>query len=147
MPDEYLDGLSVEERAAMWAATLRQDGSASAVVLVAEDDTQGVQGFVALGSAGGEATSETGEVYALNVDPGWWGHGVGQALLGAAVETLTRQGWAKAVLWVHPDNERACRFYTQAGWVADGMARHEDVLGVEVPEIRFHRLLPAPASS
>jgi ribosomal protein S18 acetylase RimI-like enzyme len=88
-----------------------------------------------LGSSrvGGEMDAEDvtrGEVYALNVDPDRWGHGVGRALLAAGCGHLRAVGFATAVLWVHPDNARACRFYRASGWRADGTKRHHDALGI-----------------
>lgn len=79
-----------------------------------------------------------GQVYAINIDPDRWGSGVGRALLDAACDHLRTSGFSTAVLWVHPDNARACRFYRAAGWRPDGNEVRVEVLGVEVPEVRYH---------
>jgi RimJ/RimL family protein N-acetyltransferase len=39
------------------------------------------------------------------------------------------------------DNPRARRFYELAGWRVDGTARPIEVLGVEVPEVRYEKSL------
>ena len=83
------------------------------------------------------------EIYALNVDPDCWGQGCGRALLDAGVSALARAGFSKARLWVHPGNKRARDFYERAGWVVDGAEREQEVLGVQVPEVRY-RLSIAP---
>jgi ribosomal protein S18 acetylase RimI-like enzyme len=139
MPDEYLDGLSETERAAGWERGLSRSRERDPV-LVAEEDGE-VVGFVAIGpnrdgDADGDATG-TGEVYAVNVDPDRWGQGAGRALLDAACHGLRGLGFARAVLWVLPDNARARRFYEAAGWRSDGVGRTQEVLGVHVDEVRY----------
>ena len=139
MPDAYLDALSVEERAELWRHRLDGTCSARSTLLVAEDEGRAVAGFIDVGAAEHDANEPTGEIRALNVDPDHWGAGAGCDLLAWGVETLCRSGFARAVLWVHPLNIRACRFYQLHGWAHDGIDRRLDVLGVEVPETRYSR--------
>jgi GNAT superfamily N-acetyltransferase len=141
MPDDYLDGLRAEERAAGWDRGLQRD-RARHPVLVAERDGR-VVGFAVIGAA--EEPQGAGELHAINVDPDHWGTGAGRALLLAAHEQLARLGFAEAVLWVLPGNRRARRFYEAAGWVADGAERSAEVQGVVVPEVRYRRRLEPPA--
>lgn len=141
MPDEYLDGLSINERAEMWSQGLRRPSRPRFTRVVVVDDDGVLVGFIGVGPADGDADSDEGEVYALNVDPDAWGRGFGQALLRAGTDALRQAGFAEAILWVHPGNERARAFYERSGWASDGAERREDVLGVEVPEVRYrHRL-------
>jgi ribosomal protein S18 acetylase RimI-like enzyme len=141
MPDDYLDGLRAEERAAGWERGLRRD-RARDPVLVAERDGC-VVGFAVVGAA--EDPRGAGELYAINVDPDHWGTGAGRALLMAAQAELARLGYAEVVLWVLPGNHRARRFYEAAGWVVDGAERSAEVQGVVVPEVRYRRR-PEPAA-
>ena len=145
MPDDYLDGLTVDDRADLWTRVLIGELDPTRAVFVAEDDDGRVVGFVAVGGEMDVADATRGEVYALNVDPDRWGHGVGRALLAAGCDHLRAVGFATAVLWVHPDNARACRFYRAAGWCADGTERRLDALGVEMPAVRYHHGLIATA--
>jgi ribosomal protein S18 acetylase RimI-like enzyme len=143
MPDEYLDGLRPEDRAAWWDGALRREDRPG-VVLVAEADGE-VVGFAALGpSANPEGA---GELFAINVDPDHWGTGAGRALLEAAQAELARMGFAELVLWVLPGNARARRFYERAGWAADGAEQTVDALGVTVPEVRYRRRSTSAESS
>jgi GNAT superfamily N-acetyltransferase len=137
MPDDYLDGLRPEERAAGWERGLRRD-RAHDPVLVAEREGR-VVGFAVLRAA--EDPQGAGELSAINVDPDHWGTGAGRALLAAAHVELARLGYQEAVLWVLPGNRRARRFYEVAGWVADGAERTAEVLGVTVAEVRYRRRL------
>jgi GNAT superfamily N-acetyltransferase len=140
MPDDYLDGLRAEERAAYWEGGLRREPRGG-LVLVAERDGQ-VVGFAAVGPA--QDPAGAGELYAINVDPDHWGTGAGRALLDAAHAELARSGHAEAVLWVLPGNDRARRFYEIAGWTADGSERTSEVFGTVVPEVRYRRPLQGP---
>ena len=146
MPDDYLDGLTAEDRAAQWTRVLTGEPDPPRAVFVAEDDDGRVVGFVAVGGEMDVIDATRGEVYALNVDPDRWGRGVGRALLAAACGHLHGVGFATAVLWVHRDNARACRFFRASGWRGDGTERRIDALGVEVPVVRYnHSLIGEPA--
>ncbi|MAT06559.1 MAG: GNAT family N-acetyltransferase [Acidimicrobiaceae bacterium] len=136
MPDEYLDSLSEADRASMWRASLENRPSARTTRLVAAVDDE-VVGFALVGPAGGDPDADIGELYAINVDPDHWGTGAAQALIDAAMQTLLASGFASAVLWVHPDNQRARSFYAAQEWIVDGIDRQQEVLGVVVPETRL----------
>lgn len=142
MSDEYLDGLSVEERTEMWRNGLADPPRERRARFVAETDGGTVVGFIVTGPADGEQDAALGEVYALNVAPDAWSHGAGRALLAAGVEALGQHGFDELVLWVHPDNRRARDFYELAGWTCDGTTRTQEVLGIEVPEVRYRRTAP-----
>ena len=125
MPDDYLNGLRAEERAAYWDGVLRREDRRG-VILVAERDGE-VVGFAAAGPS--PDPQGAGELYAINVDPDHWGGGAGRALLGAAQAELDRMGFAESVLWVLPGNARARRFYERAGWAADGTEKTSEAFG------------------
>ncbi|HEX4213788.1 MAG TPA: GNAT family N-acetyltransferase [Candidatus Dormibacteraeota bacterium] len=141
MPDGYLDGLEPASRAAMWRRSVTSPRDHSRL-LVADLDGA-VVAFAAVGP-GGDPPG-VGKLYAINVDPDEQGHGVGRTLLEAAEQVLAGLGFAEAVLWVLPANERARRFYERAGWRAEGVERTVDVLGVTVPEVRYRTSLRAGA--
>jgi ribosomal protein S18 acetylase RimI-like enzyme len=144
MPDSYLDALSVEHRTALWGQRLAAARAARSTCLVAEDEERVVTGFIDVGAIANQGEAEgpgAGEIRALNVDPDHWGTGAGCDLLAWGVETLDRCGFSRAVLWVHPDNARARRFYRVHGWTDDGIERRVEVLGVMVPETRCSRSL------
>jgi GNAT superfamily N-acetyltransferase len=134
MPDDYLDALSAAERAEMWRTALSTPPRTGVTRLVAEVDAK-VVGFALVGPDTDDGAF--GELYALNVDPDRWGLGAGASLLAAGVDALRSAGFHHAVLWVHPGNDRARAFYAAHGWIDDGRARPQEVLGVEVPEVRM----------
>jgi GNAT superfamily N-acetyltransferase len=143
MPDDYLDGLRPEDRAAHWEGTLRREDLQGAI-LVAERAGE-VVGFAAVGPSRDPVGA--GELYAINLDPAHWGTGAGRALLEAAQAELARAGFDETVLWVLDGNARARRFYEIAGWVADGAERGSEVFGVTVHEVRYRRRATSQASS
>jgi ribosomal protein S18 acetylase RimI-like enzyme len=143
MPDDYLDGLRAEDRAAYWDSVLRRE-DLRGVVLVADQHGE-VVGMVAAGPS--PDPQGAGELFAINVDPDHWGSGAGRALLGAAQVELERMGFVESVLWVLPGNARARRFYERAGWAADGAERTSEVFGVTVAEVRYRRRWTSEASS
>jgi ribosomal protein S18 acetylase RimI-like enzyme len=75
------------------------------------------------------------ELYAIHVDPGHVGGGVGRLLM---VDALAHLG-DSAVLWVLEGNARARRFYERGGWFADGAARDEAIGGEMTHLLRYAR--------
>lgn len=140
MPDEYLDGLSADERSKMW--TDRLSRSELPPLLVA-DLGGDVIGFAVFGGErpGADARG-AGELFAINLDPAHWGKGIGKALLREATARLSGLGFEEAILWVVPENVRARSLYEAEGWTEDGGLARDEVLGVTVNEIRYRRRLP-----
>jgi GNAT superfamily N-acetyltransferase len=138
LPDDYLDGLRVEDRASRYTFRLAGLDRPATAVAVEGDE---VRGLVTTGPARGGAES-TGEVYALYVDPRAWRRGIGTALMATARSRLAEVGFADALLWVLTGNEQAERFYRADGWLPDGQRREADVWGVRVNEICLRRSLP-----
>ncbi|GAA5210465.1 GNAT family N-acetyltransferase [Streptomyces thinghirensis] len=137
VPQPYLDRLDVSEDAAR-----RRDLFARApdhvVNLVAEDAGGEVVGWACHGPyRDGEQLTADAELYALYVDAGRFGTGVGQALLGESVRRCTAAGHARMLLWVLEGNARARRFYERSGFRADGTEEPFEVDGVAVPEVRY----------
>jgi ribosomal protein S18 acetylase RimI-like enzyme len=129
MPQEVLDGLSVDDREGLWREWIPH---AETEVFVAELDGELV-GFVSVGP--NWSSPDIGELYAIYVLPCAHGSGVGPALLEAATAALAR-GWDEAILWVATENPRARRFYERHGWVVDG-ERLDTIAGASVPETRY----------
>ena len=136
VPDEYLRTLSIEQRHARW----RQILEAGESVLVAEDGDKAVGWISAARSRDVDAPQSTGEIWAVYVDPGHWGKGIGRALCAAAEEELRRQGFTEVTLWVLKDNERAQHFYVSTGLVRDACEdRIVQLRGKALREVRMRK--------
>ena len=121
---DYLDRLTLgkcEEMAFRW-----REG-----ILVAKDGGR-VIGFAGVGDRGGE-DPDTGEIFALYVLSEYYGKGVGQRLMDAALERL--KGYPRICLWVLKENGRAIRFYEKCGFTVDGAEKYSDTLAAA--EIRM----------
>ncbi|MFF1293948.1 MULTISPECIES: GNAT family N-acetyltransferase [unclassified Streptomyces] len=138
MPQPYLDALSVREDAERRREHLRRsDGSV--VNLVAEQDGE-LFGWAAYGPyREGEVRTADAELYAIYVDPGRYGAGIGHALLRESVRRCTAAGHDRMYLWVLKGNTRARAFYERAGFWPDGAEEPFEVDGVPVPEVRYTR--------
>ncbi|MFD6288050.1 GNAT family N-acetyltransferase [Streptomyces sp. NPDC060205] len=146
MPRSYLDGLDVAAEIPLRRARFEQAGP-GVVNLVAESAGE-VVGWACHGPyRGGEprprdaGSGGDAELYAIYVDPGRFGRGVGRALLRASVERCAAAGHDRMLLWVLRENAGARRFYERAGFAADGVEEPYEVEGVEVPEVRYARPL------
>ncbi|WP_405592183.1 GNAT family N-acetyltransferase [Streptomyces sp. NBC_01092] len=143
IPQSYLDALDVTQDAERRRGYFAQaDGTV--VDLVAERHGE-IAGWACHGPyRDGEVRTEDAELYAIYVDPGRYGTGVGRALLQESVRLCTAAGHTRMLLWVLKDNTRARRFYERAGFRADGAEEPFEADGVAVPEVRYARELAAP---
>lgn len=142
MPQPYLDGPSIAEDAARRRAFFGRAG-ADTVNLVAEYPAGDVVGWACHGPCrDGERHTADAELYALYVDAGRLGEGIGRALLRESVRRCAAAGHPRMLLWVLRGNAPARRFYERAGFRADGARQTFDVNGVAVPEVRYGRGLP-----
>lgn len=138
VPDEYLDGLKLEDRAARYTFGGVEFGR-PVTILALEEAV--IWGFATIGPARGGSAQRVGELLALYVDPGRWGRGIGRLLIAEARNRLSEAGFVEAILWVLAGNGRAERFYHADGWTLDGARRKETVWGVAVDEVRYRRAL------
>jgi ribosomal protein S18 acetylase RimI-like enzyme len=138
LSDDYLDGLSAEDRARRY--TFDATGPLDPATIVALDDER-LCGFATTVPARDADVAGQGELAALYVDPDWWGRKIGVRLVAMARESLLKRGFEAAVLWVMVGNDRAQRFYRKDGWCPDGARRTVEVWGARVDEVRFRRRL------
>lgn len=145
LPQDYLDGLSIAERAGRWRHRLAGITRPAADVLVVWRDavTVGFAGFGPTRDANADP-ARTAEITTIYLLAEARGAGLGKRLMAAAVDKLAAAGYAEATLWVLAGNARARRFYAGAGWAADGTAKREEIGGRAVTEVRYRRRLPSP---
>ncbi|MHB2022882.1 MAG: GNAT family N-acetyltransferase [Mycobacteriales bacterium] len=137
IPAGYLAAMSAAERATRYTRMLAEM-PAERGHWVAEAAGV-VQGFAGAGRSRDEgAGREVGELYALYVDPDYWGRGAGRALLDRAGEFLVNSGCTEMTLWVLAGNRAARGFYEAAGFHHDGTSAELDI-GAGVPEVRYRR--------
>ena len=139
LPDDVLDGLSVDAREVVWREWLSEP-DATRLTLVAAGDDARISGFctAALPSRDDDARERTAEIAATYVDPRLWRTGVGTALLDAALAELRAGGYEHATLWVLRDNALARRFYARYGFRPDGReSRHEPTGGQPTVRLRI----------
>jgi ribosomal protein S18 acetylase RimI-like enzyme len=136
LTDEYLDGLSVEERLEQHRRSLEQPRAEWRTWVADHEGT--VTGFAVTGpSEDADAEPSTGEVYAIYLEPDRVGTGLGRELFEHAVADLRERGFSVVTLWVLESNERARRFYEVAGWRADGTQTNERVDCEMRPTVRY----------
>ena len=72
------------------------------------------------------------------VDPGYWGSGIGGALVRALQAPPEGQVWTRLSVWTRSDNRRALRLYDSCGFVdtGDRAALHE---GDQISRLEWRR--------
>ena len=139
LADTFLAGLTIDARLDWWNARLARVPPRWAV-LVAQD-LQSVTGYATTGHCQDpdRNRTESGELYAVYVDPRYWGFGFGRQLLTGAEDRLRADGFSDASLWVFRDNQRARRFYELAGWGTDGAEKRMVIGSDAVTAVRYVR--------
>jgi len=138
--DEYLDALPLQHWIESWRAHLL-GGSAATACIVAEDG-RGLLGFTSVGGSDpSQLANAVGELHTIYVDPALQGAGLGQRLMVEAIGRLRADGYTDAVLWVLEGNQRARRFYEQAGWSPDGGTGSDEWGPSRVSRVRYRRRL------
>jgi GNAT superfamily N-acetyltransferase len=136
LPDEYLDGLRAEDRAARYDFVSRDPSRPSTLVAV---DGEAICGFATVAPASQGDAPGYGELCALYVSPERWRSGIGAVLVRTARKRLLLLGYRQAVVWVLLGNTRAERFYEHDGWTSDGLQRTATIWDATVEEIRYSR--------
>jgi GNAT superfamily N-acetyltransferase len=84
-----------------------------------------VAGFAGIGPSRDPVDPSLGELDTIAVDPAYWRHGVGRALMKVALQFLKSDGYREGVLWTLANYERGQRFYEAMGWeLTDAMRDH-----------------------
>jgi GNAT superfamily N-acetyltransferase len=138
LPGEYLDQLRPEDRAARYDFETRDPMKPQTIVAIEEGE---IRGFATTAPSRDADLAGYGELFALYVDPDYWGRGIGVALVSAARDRLAALGFENALLWVLMGNVRADRFYRNDQWAPDGLERTDTVWGLTVKEVRYRRRL------
>lgn len=125
VPPEQMERKRPERRIPFWQERIAQ---ADEVVLVAHDETGGMQGFIHGGKVlphdirSGSLDGFDCEIYVLHCRKETQGKGLGRLLIAAAAQEFKRRGRSALVLWAYSDN--AYRpFYDKLGGqvVAEGI--------------------------
>lgn len=146
VPQEYLDGLDVQQRAENWRKWLAALERPTTTLVLQQDD-DAVIGFATVRPSPDPDADPAviGQVAALYVLPDRWGLGGGRLLMTEAVRRLALAGEREATLWVLESNERARGFYEAMGWRADGAGMTDESLGFPLVEVRYRRSLDTAA--
>jgi GNAT superfamily N-acetyltransferase len=131
VPQEYIDGLRVEDGAARWENRLAEK---TATVIVAEDEA-GIFGFAAGGAIMNPVDGYQGELGAIYLLASHQGKGAGAALVRRMADELRRQGFANLAVWALKENP-ACGFYKRMGAVQVAEKTIE-IGGAILPEVAF----------
>jgi GNAT superfamily N-acetyltransferase len=130
LPDDVIDGQTVDRRIRQWERTLGSGSIASWIATVGGRPA----GLI---SVGGTAQGDIGEVLTLHVTRPYWDLGVGSRLLEAGAAHLEALGFASAGLWVIDTSARGRRFLEHKGWSLNGDTRMDDTFGRAISEVRY----------
>jgi len=115
MPDETLDGLSVERRTERWTKILKDPGDVYHSAVVAELNHK-IIGFANIGREQEGDPVYRGELFAIYVLKEFQGHGVGRALVKRSALGLLAMEISSMLVWALTSNPYQ-KFYEALGGV------------------------------
>jgi GNAT superfamily N-acetyltransferase len=141
LPDEFLDGLSWQDRQGRWDAILADPSTNT--VYVAVNSQQEILGFASLGPSRDEDLIDEVpyELYAIYLAPQVWRKGIGGKLLNAVTAGISGTNPVIS-LWVLKDNLQGRTFYEKHDFKFDGSVKMANLLGHELEEVRYRKRLP-----
>lgn len=133
LPDAFLDGEVVRERAAYWDTRLNAPGGERRIVSIAELDRTPV-GFMCVEQ---QPDSQWGALLDnLHALPQYQGIGAGKLLIRAAQDWARAQGETRIHLFVLEGNAPAIGFYERQGWQFAG-AEPDRMGGADITALRY----------
>jgi GNAT superfamily N-acetyltransferase len=113
IPDDYLDGMKIEDSTAIWSRILSATSNA-ANVFVAEVDGE-VLGFAAGMTLAEAKLGFDAELSAIYLEPSVQRAGIGRKLVAHVAAALASAGANNMLVWVLADNRPARQFYEMLG--------------------------------
>jgi ribosomal protein S18 acetylase RimI-like enzyme len=133
IPQNYLDGLTVQNRSVGWLRLLER--TAGLTTLVSEDHDGQVVGFISAGPIRHRDTRFQAEISSLYVLKRFQGTNHGRRLFLAAAERMAKAGYKGLFLWVLANNP-ARGFYERLGGMQVSEA-HRSFAGKPLHEIGY----------
>lgn len=123
LPDEYLDGLSAEKRAEVFAAR-RAENEASYRLLIAEDAAAGVVGFIDYARRDSDNFDRDGRIFSFYVVPEFQRRGLGGLLFRSCLRRMRQECYGSVCLDTFEANPFR-GFYDKMGGRVIGADTHE----------------------
>ena len=144
LADDILDSLTLDGRLALWRARYAALGPQGRLWIYRQDDK--IAGFaLADRTDDNERAAAVAELVSFYVLPSFWGVGVGRRLMDVTIDHFAQRSFDWLILWTMRANNRARRFYENAGFTSDGgvrLARREESgISLEYDEMRYARAL------
>jgi len=139
MPDDYLKNLSLEKTILRWREVLSnpvRDRKAVGAFISGK-----LIGYISMGPNRSEDEINSGEIFAIYVEPDLQKMGIGTRLINTSTEFFASLGYSYATLWVLHTNVQAMSFYERKGWSASGKRKTESLGNFEISEIQYTRYL------
>jgi GNAT superfamily N-acetyltransferase len=123
----YLDnGLDKETRRKRWEDSFEKVGD-HYEIYIALDDGRTI-GFADVGVSRDEDKKDYAELYAIYLDPAYYGQGAGRLLFNECRQKTKKMNYKKLFVWVLEGNKIARDFYERMGAV---LSDHEKVVSID----------------
>lgn len=117
---EYASARNLSDFEAAWRGRFIKRDCVTAVLV----NDLGIEGFAsAERSLDDDASPRAGEIGRIYLHPRVWGRRLGDGLMRWCEDSLLKQGYTVALLWVFEANSKARKFYERLDYRVDGAAK------------------------
>ncbi|HCK33092.1 MAG: GNAT family N-acetyltransferase [Micavibrio sp.] len=110
---DYLDSLDIEARAVSWQESLSNPNNPCITLIALENNK--VVGFLTIGPSRNDVFTDDVELYAIYIDPDYFGKGLGSGLFKKCHARILKHGTSGMFVNVLTDNLRGRDFYERMG--------------------------------
>jgi tRNA(Arg) A34 adenosine deaminase TadA/ribosomal protein S18 acetylase RimI-like enzyme len=137
IPANILKKIDVEKRMQEWKGWLSARKSVTYLALV----NNIIVGFISWGKSRDiEASKQEAEIYAIYIDPDFWGQGIGRDLMSLALSDIEHENYQSVSLWVLKSNKRAQKFYNKQKFIKKHREKKKGcVEGLSLAEIQYKK--------
>ncbi|GAA1742297.1 GNAT family N-acetyltransferase [Rothia terrae] len=134
LPRAFLASLDVCEREKQQKELIIRSARAADYRMRVADRDGVVVGVCTFGKCREKDSENTGEIYALYLNPNNVGQSIGFSLMQDALAQLSHEGFIQASLWVLDGNSRALSFYQKFGFILTGKTKRDEMFGIKLLE-------------
>jgi GNAT superfamily N-acetyltransferase len=136
VPDDALDGMSIDRRAEGWTRRLGDPASTDRTFVAARDDGA-IVGFATCGPQRDGFPGYDGELFMIYLLAEAQHHGIGRRLMSAAAAALAEIELTHMIVWVAAGNQLGRPFYEALGGQLLPFARSQDFFGTTIAEVAY----------
>lgn len=132
-PNSVLEKLKPNDFSEKWYSWLKDPLRVNWIV----QSKDNFPGFISFGNTEKEDIFTNWEIFAIYIDPNYWGQGIGKSLMTSCMDFLKDNEISQVRLWIVQQNIGAQRFYENLGFIKTHKIRKQERFGISFYQASF----------